>query len=68
MHRIPRSVVEPAAAEDLRHQISVADPAAMGDGCVHAHCQQDVVSREHGFPTCQLHTDLMVEWDDLVAS
>lgn len=66
VHLLPRSVIEPEAADDLRHAIALAD-LGPSDGCVMPGCLQDVVDRSRGFSLCAGHEALMADWDSLTA-
>lgn len=64
---LPRSVIEPDAAEDLRRGLSLVDPEP-SEVCIYPPCSL-VATTTHadGFRLCDTHADLMRGWDDLVA-
>lgn len=67
MFLVPRSVIEPDAAEDLRLGLALVDPEP-SDYCIYPPCGlQATEMHKDGFPLCKTHLGLMSDWDDLVA-
>lgn len=67
MFLLPRSVIEPDAAEDLRRGLAFVDPEP-SDACIYPPCSLPAeVEHEGGFWLCSHHAELMSGWDDLVA-
>jgi hypothetical protein len=66
VHLIPRSVIEREAAREVELALGLVDPEPSGT-CILPTCIQDSVTERDGFPLCQIHADLMQDWDDLVA-
>lgn len=63
---LPRSVIEPEAAEDLALGLSLVDPEP-SDVCIYPPCGLAAeVVHEDGFPLCREHHALMGGWDDLL--
>ena len=63
---IPRSVIEREAAREIEMTLGLLDPEPSST-CILPTCSQDSVTERDGFPLCQIHVDLMQDWDDLVA-
>jgi hypothetical protein len=64
---LPRAVIEPDAAQDLRQGLSLVDPEP-SEVCVYPPCSLPATTvHKDGFPLCAEHTALMAGWDDLVA-
>lgn len=63
--RVPRSVIEPEAAEDLVLGLSLVDaePSAV---CINPPCGLPSEVVRDGFPLCGHHAALMESWDDLL--
>lgn len=63
--RVPRSVIEPEAAEDLLLGLSLVDaePSAV---CINPPCGLPAEVVRDGFPLCGHHAALMESWDDLL--
>lgn len=64
---IPRAVIEPEAASDLRLGLTLADPEP-SEYCAYGPCILRATQvHPDGFSLCDTHTALMADWDDLVA-
>lgn len=65
---IPRSVIEPEAAEDLLLSLSVVDPE-WSETCIHPPCILPAeVDHPDGFRLCHEHAALLQSWDDLAVA
>lgn len=63
---LPRSVIEPEPAEDLRLGLSLVDPEP-SEHCIYPPCSLPAETvHEDGFPLCGEHAALMRGWDDLL--
>ena len=65
---LPRAVIEPEAASDLRLGLSLVD-AEPSEYCAFQPCiLRATVDRPEGFSLCDYHATLMADWDDLIAA